>query len=145
MDTAINFEGTLGIGELLGTNADNSIQLIKKIERGFSFRIFEKVRKEADLPAERLAVSIGISPRTLARRKKDGKLSSSESDRLVSVARLLRCSVELFDGDKKKASEWFTEPNRGLGGISPLEMAATEIGSREVENLIGRLEYGVFS
>jgi uncharacterized protein (DUF2384 family) len=32
-----------------------------------------------------------------------------------------------------------------LGDVAPLEMAATETGAREVENLIGRLEHGVFS
>jgi putative toxin-antitoxin system antitoxin component (TIGR02293 family) len=40
---------------------------------------------------------------------------------------------------------WLNSPNHGLGGRTPLQMAQTEAGSREVENLIGRLEHGVFS
>jgi putative toxin-antitoxin system antitoxin component (TIGR02293 family) len=97
------------------------------------------------MPMDRLAISIGISPRTLTRRKKEKKLTASESDRLVSISRLLALAIELFEGDKQKAFRWFMNPNRALGNLSPLEMAATETGAREVENLIGRLEHGVFS
>ncbi len=131
--------------KLLGIKSGNAVHLIKAIERGFSFDTLEKVRRETGLPLERLAISIGVSPRTLSRRKKEKKLTAAESDRLVSVSRLLTQAVELFEGDKEKAFRWFVQPNRGLGGLTPLEMAATETGTREVENLIGRLEHGVFS
>ncbi len=131
--------------KLLGIKSGNAVHLVRAIERGFSFDTLEKVRRETGLPLERLAISIGVSPRTLSRRKKEKKLTAAESDRLVSVSRLLTQAVELFEGDKEKAFRWFVQANRGLGGLTPLEMAATETGTREVENLIGRLEHGVFS
>lgn len=131
--------------KLLGIKSSNTIHLVRAIERGFSFGTLEKVRRETGLPLERLASSIGVSPRTLSRRKKEKKLTAAESDRLVSVSRLLTQAVELFEGDKEKAFRWFVQPNRALGNSTPLEMAATETGAREVENLIGRLEHGVFS
>lgn len=132
-------------GKILGIKATNVLQLVKSIEQGFSFQTLERFRRETGLPMERLAFSIGISPRTLTRRKKENKLTAFESDRLVSISRLLSLAVGLFEGDKEKAFRWFTNPNRALGNRSPLEMAATETGAREVENLIGRLEHGVFS
>jgi putative toxin-antitoxin system antitoxin component (TIGR02293 family) len=131
--------------KLLGIKSGNTVHLVKAIERGFSFDTLEKVRRETGLPLDRLATSIGVSPRTLSRRKKEKKLTATESDRLVSVSRLLTQAVELFEGDKEKAFRWFVQANRGLGNLSPLDMAATETGTREVENLIGRLEHGVFS
>lgn len=133
------------IGNLLGIEAANNFQLVREIERGFSFGTFERVRRESGLPADRLAVSIGISQRTLTRRRKTSKLTAAESDRLVSISRLLALALELFEGDKEKSVGWFVAPNRALGESSPLAMAATETGAREVENLIGRLEHGVFS
>lgn len=133
------------LGELLGIKVRDTKQLVRAVERGFSFGTLERVRRETGLPMETLAVSIGISPRTLTRRKKEKRLTAAESDRLVSFSRLLALSLELFEGDSKKAFYWFTLPNRALGNVSPLEMAATETGSREVENVIGRLEHGVFS
>jgi len=131
--------------KLLGINVSNTVHLVKAIERGFSFDALEKVRRETGLPLESLATSIGVSPRTLSRRKKERRLTAAESDRLVSVSRLLAQAVELFEGDKEKAFRWFVQSNRALGGLAPLEMAATETGAREVESLIGRLEHGVFS
>lgn len=131
--------------ELLGIKTTNVLELITAVERGFSFSTLERMQRETGLPMERLAVSIGISPRTLTRRRKTKKLSVAESDRLVSISRLLTAAVELFEGNTEKAYQWFVQPNRAFGNISPLDMAATETGAREVENLIGRLEHGVFS
>ena len=65
--------------------------------------------------------------------------------RLVSVSRLLAQTFELFEGNAEAGLHWFQSPNRALGGLSPIEAAATETGTREVENLIGRLEHGVFT
>jgi len=137
--------GRKSFDELLGIKANDALALVRAIERGFSFDTLERVKRKTGLPMDRLAVSIGISPRTLTRRRKAKKLSVAESDRLVSISRLLTAAVELFEGNTEKAYRWFLKPNRALGNVSPLEMSSTETGTREVENLIGRLEHGVFS
>jgi uncharacterized protein (DUF2384 family) len=36
-------------------------------------------------------------------------------------------------------------PQPALGGATPIEVAQTELGSREIENLVGRIEHGVYS
>jgi putative toxin-antitoxin system antitoxin component (TIGR02293 family) len=48
-------------------------------------------------------------------------------------------------GSKEKAGRWLQRPNRALGGATPLEHLATEIGTREVETVLGRTAHGVFS
>ncbi len=132
------------MGILLGKNV-GAIELVESIEKGLAFSTFEGIVKQYRFTLQALATTIGMSPRTLARRKVEKKLSKSESDRLVSVVRLLAQTSELFENDQAKAIQWLNSPNRGLGGRTPLQMAQTETGSREVENLIGRLENGVFS
>lgn len=122
-----------------------TLELLDSIQKGLAFSIFEEVVKQYQFAMHDLAAIIGMSPRTLARRKIEKKLSQSESDRLVSVVRLLSQTAELFEEDLEKANHWLNAPNRGLGGHTPLQMAQTETGSREVEKLIGRLENGVFS
>jgi len=57
---------------------------------------------------------------------------------------LLKKAEDVF-GDGKSAREWLTHKQAGLGKVVPLDFARTEIGAREVENLLGRLEYGVYS
>jgi putative toxin-antitoxin system antitoxin component (TIGR02293 family) len=95
------------------------------------------------LPA--LGSLIGIPERTLARRRVAGKLTPEESERLLRVASIFEKAAELFEGDLEAAVGWLTSPKKALGQQQPLLYARTELGAREVENLLGRLEYGVFS
>ena len=137
--------GRYTVENLLGIETADNLKLAKKVEAGFSFGALERLGKTTGLSLERLRVAVRITPRTLTRRRKEKKLSPEESDRLVSVSRLLAQTVELFEGNTEAGMRWFQSPNRALAGQSPIEVAATETGAREVENLIGRLEHGVFT
>ena len=88
---------------------------------------------------------VNIPRRTLTRRKREGVFAPDESDRLLRAARVFGRTLELFDGDRDRALDWLTTPQPGLGGAIPLQMARTDVGAREVERLVGRLEQGVFS
>jgi putative toxin-antitoxin system antitoxin component (TIGR02293 family) len=97
-----------------------------------------------DLPFEKLAAKLCISRSTLQRRKAAGRLSPDESDKVVRYSRLVRQAADFF-GDIEKARAWLKHPQYGLGGAVPLDFARTEAGAREVENLLGRMKYGVYS
>ena len=60
------------------------------------------------------------------------------------MTKIFDMAIKLFEGDIAGAQKWLETPQPGLGGETPLDFASTEVGSREVENLIGRLEHGVF-
>jgi putative toxin-antitoxin system antitoxin component (TIGR02293 family) len=96
------------------------------------------------MPFEQLAAKLSISRSTLQRRKAAGRLSPDESDKVLRFSRLLRQAADLF-GDIDKGRAWLKHPQYGLGGAVPLDYAETEIGAREVENLLGRMKYGVYS
>ena len=117
---------------------------IGRIEAGLSFRAVQNLQKALAIPMETLASVLGMSRATLHRRKIQGKIDRGESERLVRYERLLKKAEDVF-GDGKNAREWLTHKQVGLGGAVPLEFAKTEIGAREVENLLGRIEYGVYS
>lgn len=96
------------------------------------------------VPMERLIPLLGISKATLHRRLAGGRLGQAESDRVVRFARLLGRASEVLESEDL-ARQWLTAPQFGLGGAVPLEYAETEVGAREVEDLLGRLEHGVYS
>ena len=85
-----------------------------------------------------------MSRSTLQRRKVNGRLSPDESDKVMRFARLLEHATDVFD-NIEKARTWLKHPQYGLGGAVPLDYAETEIGAREVDNLLGRIDYGVYS
>jgi len=119
-------------------------QQIEQIRAGLSFRAVQNLQKALDLPMERIASVLGMSRATLHRRKLQGKIDREESEKLVRYRSLLEKAEEVF-GDAENAREWLTHPQRGLGNAVPLEFAKSELGAREVENLLGRIEYGVYS
>jgi len=130
---------------LLGLRAADAAHLHEAIQRGFSFRIWERFLRNSGLPALELAAAVQIPVRTLSRRKSEGRFQPDESDRIVRLARVFGAAIALFEGMIDPAREWFVSPQRALGGAVPLHYASTDVGAIEVERLIGRLEHGIAS
>lgn len=128
---------------LLGLRTFDTPGLLAKIKEGLSYKAWERFSRNAALSKTDLTELVQIPSRTLARRKEEGRLHSDESDRLVRATRIFAAALALFEGDVDLARQWFTSQQSALGGRTPLDYAGTEVGAREVEDLIGRLEYGI--
>jgi putative toxin-antitoxin system antitoxin component (TIGR02293 family) len=124
--------------------AKHPTELIRKIQKGLRFSELETLQTSIGMPFEQLAAKLCISRSTLQRRKAAGRLSPDESDKVLRFARLLEHATDVF-GDVDKGRAWLKHPQYGLGGAVPLDYAETEIGAREVDNLLGRIDYGVYS
>ncbi len=124
--------------------AKHPTELIRKIQKGLRFSELETLQNSIDLPFEQLAAKLAISRSTLQRRKAAGRLSPDESDKVIRYSRLVQQAADFF-GEIEKARAWLKHPQYGLGGAVPLDYARTEAGAREVENLLGRMKYGVYS
>lgn len=136
---------SLAYARHIGVRVRSKLALIEKVEAGLSYSAFERLRNRIDVPAQTLAEAVGISGRTLHRRKERGRLEADESDRVLRIARLTERVVDLFEGNLGEARRWLISPRRALGGSAPLDFARTEVGAREVEQLVERLEEGVFA
>lgn len=120
-------------------------KLVGLLQAGLPFNELQVLQNTLDVQTDRLASMLGISKATLHRRKgQSGTLPPAVSDRIVRYARLLGRAVKVF-GILEDAKLWLNSPQFGLGGGVPLEYAKTEVGAREVENLLGRIEYGVYT
>jgi putative toxin-antitoxin system antitoxin component (TIGR02293 family) len=121
------------------------VKLVRLIRAGFPFSSVARLQEVTELSWNQISQFVGIPQRTLTRRQSEGRLQPDESDRVWRAASLFRKAVDLFEGDAEVARQWLVSPQAGLGGETPLDFASTEVGAREVENLIGRLEHGVFT
>jgi len=100
-----------------------------------------------ELGVERVAVArlLGISERTLSRRVTTStRLTTLESDRMVRLARVLALAKETL-GDMEKAGRWLQTPNRALEGKKPFDRLDTDAGVRAIEQVLGHIEYGLYS
>ncbi|MDZ4287471.1 MAG: antitoxin Xre/MbcA/ParS toxin-binding domain-containing protein [Prosthecobacter sp.] len=119
-------------------------EMIETLKAGLPVQELDDLQRSLGLSMERLVPMLGISKATLHRRKAAGRLDAAESDRVVRFARLMGKAVEVLESDEN-ARRWLNSPQIGLGGAMPLEFAETEVGAREVEDLLGRIEVGVYA
>ncbi len=128
----------------LGMQAGDAGEMVRQVRAGFAFSRLERLQKATALSWEKVARFVAIPQRTLTRRQAEGRLAPDESDRVLRASRVFDLAVDLFEGDVASARQWLQTPQPGLGGEIPIEFASTEVGAREVENLIACLEQGVF-
>jgi putative toxin-antitoxin system antitoxin component (TIGR02293 family) len=129
--------GESGIGRVVRSSEDMSAA----IREGFHHGAVEGLLESSGLTLQEIATTLDLSVRSLQRRKNQGRLARYESDRLYRLARLMTLA-DYFLGDHQVALEWLKRPNHALGGVAPLAIVDTELGAREVENVLGRIGYG---
>lgn len=130
---------------LLGLRSYDLPSLLRSVEQGFPFSVLEHLRRNIALSWDELAHVIAIPQRTLTRRRNEGRFLPDESDRILRASRVYAKALEVFEGDAHAASHWLSSGQVGLGGAVPVDIARTELGAREVETLLERLEQGVFA
>jgi putative toxin-antitoxin system antitoxin component (TIGR02293 family) len=130
---------------LLGLPQLDMQGLIKRVEQGFTFNTLLRFQRNVALPMREISEWLQIPLTTLNRRREQGRLHPDESDRILRATRVFGKALELFEGDAEAARRWLSSPQPGLGGAVPLTISKTDLGAREVEDLIDRLEYGVFT
>lgn len=134
----------LGGREAGGRQVQTSEDLKAWIRGGLPFSSLETVMARFDLNRDEVSSTLDLPPRTLARRKQERRLRPAESDRLFRLARVAAQAAEVL-GSEEKASRWLHAANRALGGEPPLSLLDTDLGARQVEEILGRIEHGVYS
>ncbi len=116
------------------------------VDQGLPTDSLDRVKIVLGLSDAEVAHALGISLKTIHRLRKDpGRhLSSQASDRLYRLARLYQLANDVLE-NPESAREWLRSPQIGLDNRIPLDLMTSEAGSREVEALLMRIEYGVIS
>lgn len=143
--TSASIAEALGGRRTLGRQVRTLKDLANIVRKGLPADALAALGEKLELNQATLSGKVGIPTRTLTRRfSRHARLTAAESDRAVRMARVYTTAVEML-GDPEKAAGWLRTPNRALGGELPIDQLDTDLGSREVENLLGRIAYGVYS
>jgi putative toxin-antitoxin system antitoxin component (TIGR02293 family) len=136
---------SLGGRTVITPEPTTPVEWVARIRAGLPAASAMAFKEALGLTNEELASVLGVSPRTVARLDPEkSHLDAVSGDRLVRAARLYAIAAEVLEDDAA-AAQWLKSPQRGLGGAVPLELAETDVGSRAVEALLGRMEHGVFT
>ena len=90
------------------------------------------------------AVIAGTSARTLSRLKPSQNIPPQAAEVTISLMRAHSKATQIF-GSEEKSVKWLKSPNRALGGISPVQAMSSRFGAEEVMDILGRIEWGVYS
>jgi len=135
----------LGGEGVLGRPMNKGGALAELVREGLPVKALLLLAERLDMRQAEISEKIGIPQRTLTRRlTQHSRLTAAESDRAVRLAQVYATAVETL-GDGDKAAAWLKTPNRALRGSRPLDQLDTDPGVREVEDILGRIAYGVYS
>ncbi len=154
----IDVTAVLGGEKELGQKVSRRMDFDALIKKGMPWGVVSHIKKAFNLPDEVLAGIIGTvkapakSASAVSGKPHKGRpdmittemLSPVESDRIYRFARVIALAEDVFE-DRVDALEWLKSPQHGLGGCIPFNMLQTDAGSREVEELLNRIDYGVIS
>lgn len=115
---------------------------VAAVRAGLPYTALERVQDRLEVSDELFAHVLGISSRTLKRRRKEGRLTTNESDRLVLLAEVTTLATQTFDSTET-ARRWLHEPHSLLGDESPLDHMDTITGIEEVKSMLYHIEYSM--
>lgn len=139
----LSVDGLLGGADTLAAEPRSALDWVAAVRHGIGAGAVDALTSAVGLTQAELAAALGISPRTLVRRKKEGVLSSEESAKLLRLARVVVRAEEVFE-DLTAGLDWLTSPNAALAGATPLSLLDTDIGAEAVFDTLGRIEQGVY-
>jgi putative toxin-antitoxin system antitoxin component (TIGR02293 family) len=142
--TSVAISYLLGGPSILKTRVRDDADLEDAVRVGLPAGAVRALASRTNVSLSLLQDVTKLDKSTFRRRERSrGRLKADESDRLVRVARIAALATEAMGAEDGIA--WLREPNRALGYRIPLEMLHTEIGARQVEAVLMRIQHGVYS
>jgi putative toxin-antitoxin system antitoxin component (TIGR02293 family) len=133
----------LGGSQALGADVRTLGDLAEAVERGLPRAVVRALASIAvpdhDGDLRRRVAALVASPATLKRSARLSPAASERAERLARVAALARQAL----ADEAEAKAWLTEPHPLFGGRPPIEIAATDLGARQVERVLLNIEHGL--
>ena len=120
------------------------LEKMSMVRFGLSKKDLEKLKERAELDYDDLAKALSVTRATLINKKGKDKFNKTLSERIVGLADIYSYGYEVFE-DEDRFNQWMFSPNQALGGQAPYELLDNQFGREEVRNIIGRIDYGVYS
>lgn len=120
------------------------LEKLEKLRSGLNKHDLEKLKSRTELDYDKLSKALSVTRATLINKKGTEKFSPALSERMISLADIYSYGYEVFE-DEAKFNDWMFRPNRALGGKTPYDVIDNQFGREEVKNIIGRIDYGVYS
>ena len=117
-----------------------SYRLDEVVIEGTKLKGFANYLKSYNILLEEV---LGTSQASLYREYKKENIGIHFKDNLINLLRIFEKGVQAFEMEDD-FRHWLTSRVENLGNHRPMDLLSLESGRREVEQAIGRIEYGVY-
>jgi putative toxin-antitoxin system antitoxin component (TIGR02293 family) len=123
-----------------------SAYMVAQSRQGIPYSFLEKLSAAYHcLSPQDLSKILHVSERTLHRYEKDQRiLPPPVSEKLLQLSMLFKAGLRVFE-DIDAFNQWLSLPNIALGQVAPKSLLDTHFGIKLVQDVLFRLEHGVFS
>ena len=117
--------------------------LISIVRTGIQTKYISNIKEFTSLSDKELSSILPISQRQLVRYSDSHKLNKEITSHLIQLIEMFQRGFKLFGKEKFKL--WIRTSNKVLNNNKPIEIMDTSIGIEIIEDIIGRIEHGVYS
>ena len=135
---AVTIAKVIGEGDL-----SSRIDYVHLSRKGLSMKAFNRILDFTSLTNKEISQILPVSERQMSRYDDDHVLRKDISSHLIQLVELFEKGFEVFGSVKFKI--WIRSKSRVLGQSKPIELLDTPIGMEMVRDILGRIEYGVYT
>lgn len=119
--------------------------IIEQAQQGVSTPQVDQLSTLLGLSLKQLAAILQLAERTLHRFRSEGRLDAQASERLLLLENLAAHGLQVFDGRTEALQAWLRHPLRELKHQAPVDLLTTISGFTLVDDVLTRIEYGVYA
>ena len=126
-----------------GKQPASEFLVVKKSREGLMRSVADEVSDLVGMTDNEIAYVLGMTPRNLHRIQGEKRLGTDASERLLLFRNVIIHALDTFEGKENVVRHWLRTPISELNDQTPLQMMDTVTGFGLVDNVLGRLDYGL--
>jgi putative toxin-antitoxin system antitoxin component (TIGR02293 family) len=131
--------------KLNAINKISDFEFIHLGAKGLQKEFIDVLANDLGITRKAMAEDIlNVSVKTMERKTKTEKLDKRISSHALEVAKVLQHAFEVFENEEK-VKRWVNKENRALNDKKPVELFDTLTGINMVNDILVRIEEGVYS
>jgi putative toxin-antitoxin system antitoxin component (TIGR02293 family) len=140
----VTVESLLGGPKAIGSSIRSEMDYYTISRKGIKKRALINLAANLDISLRAIAALLNVTERTLQRKGDSDLLDGTTTEQVLQIAEVFSRGNEVF-GSGADFREWIGSENKALGDKRPMELLSSRFGAQMVLDVLGRIEYGVFS
>src|SRR5450432_972044 len=135
----------LGIPSVAAKTMHSDFDFIRLSAVGITKSSINNLASHIGISRKNMAEDIfDVSVKTLERKDSNTRLDKKTSSHALEIAKVVQHAYEVFR-DEEKVKLWINRENKALNNMKPIQLFDTLSGLNLVNDILGRIEEGVYS